>query len=269
MAGKLTTVLAKKEAEAYCSQGLHQEALRLYQNLLSSSPNLADAFKSAIQGQVNAIKTKLDDLAPQEHQMLSAPEIRRIRKGWGANATESDILVCAQAFCQVGHYQDALSEVAKLLQKGGRIENAVGIFAECLVHLRTPEQLIKIIGPMGKKIIDELKTRCRFFLLLTEEMVRRKHLHHALALYTHLQKDPVICQKAPQRLAAISEGIMQLRNKEIQTGRDSKQKGSAAAKEIKALEKKQPSATSDTHKRKLPGWLHWFQKRPSTAKAKE
>lgn len=30
MAGKITTILVKKEAETYCSHGLHKEALDIY-----------------------------------------------------------------------------------------------------------------------------------------------------------------------------------------------------------------------------------------------
>lgn len=210
MVGKLTTVLTKREAEAYRSQGLHKEALGLYKNLLSSSPNLGDGFKDAIQGQMESIQSELHDGPPQESQMLSSAEIKRIKKGWGANATEGDLLVCAQAFCQVGQYQDAFSEATKLLQQGCAVNKVVDLFATCLVHLHPPAQLAETIGPLVQNIFTQPQARLHFHILLTEGMVKLKQPVHAQALYQHLKQHPIISKKAPQRLSAIATGIEQL-----------------------------------------------------------
>lgn len=264
MAGKLTTVFAKKEAEAYCSQGLHQEALKLYQNLLASSPNLGDSFKDAIQVKVDAIKTQLDGGSEQESRLLSAAEIRRIRKGWGANATTGDILVCAQAFCQVDHYQEAFSEIAKLLQKGCEEEQMLKLFAQCLVHLRTPEQLSKTIAPMGKKIFNQLESRCRFYLGLTEEMINQKQIPHAKALYQYLLIDPIISKKAPQRLDAIAKRMDRLASEDGQVHQEEESKAvpTASGDEIIAprpdTDETPPALSAG---KKLFDWLFFFKKK--------
>ena len=111
MAGKITTVLAKKEAEVYRAQGLHKEALKLYSRLLSSTPHIDPAIKTAIQSQMEGIHKELGDFSSEREQPLSAMEISRIKKGWSHNASQADILVCAHAFCQVGVYEEALKEI--------------------------------------------------------------------------------------------------------------------------------------------------------------
>lgn len=264
MAGKLTAVLAKKEAEAYCSQGLHQEALKLYQDLLASSPNLGASFKDAIQEKVDAIQTQLSGGSKQESGLLSAPDIRRIREGWGDNATTGDILVCAQAFSQVGHYQDALSEVAKLLQKGCHEQEALTLFAQCLVHLRTPEQLNKTIALMGKKIFAQLERRCRFYLGLTEEMVHQKQIPHALALYQYLLVDPIISKKAPQRLDAIKKRMDQIASEASQANPEQTSKSIPATEggeTTASSSDAEASAPTQASGNKLFGWIPFFKKR--------
>lgn len=275
MAGKLTAVFAKKEAEAYCSQGLHQEALKLYQNLLSSSPNLGASFKDAIQEKVDAIQTELNGGAKQESHLLSAPEIRRIREGWGTNATTGDLLVCAQAFSQVGHYQEALSEVARLLQKGCHEQEALTVFAQCLVHLRTPEQLNKTIAMMGKKLFHQLERRCRFYLSLTEEMVNQEQKPHAEALYQYLLIDPIISKKAPQRLDAIKKRMDQIAaetdpaSQEDESGALADTHGYEAMPDAHSDEimtappEREASPPTQAGGNKLFGWLPFFRKSDS------
>jgi hypothetical protein len=207
MVGKLATILAKKEAEIYRSQGLHKEALTLYEHLLSSSPNLDAGFKAAIKSQIQKIQMELDEHPADENQKLTLAEILRIKKGWGANAAENDLLVCAHAFCQVGHYQYALTEVARLLQKGCSITKVIGIATECMIRLCSPDQIQASVDRFSRKVFKHSPDAHEFQLLLTEEAVKEKQLLHALALYQHLQKDPQGRNETRHHLDAIDYGI--------------------------------------------------------------
>ncbi len=207
MAGKITTILAKKEAEVYCAHGLHQEALSLYKHLLASSPNMDPAFKRAIENQMAAIKNKLQTGHPDEHAQLSAKDILRLKKGWGATATKGDLMVCAQAFFRIGHFRSALAELTRLLNRGCAMKAVAGLFADCLVGLCRPQQLIKTTNRLTQKIFLRPEAHLKFMLLLTEKMVLQKQHTHALVLYRHLQQNALIKTKAPRRLAAIAKGI--------------------------------------------------------------
>lgn len=232
MVGKLTTVLTKKEAEAYCSQGLHQEALQLYQKLLSSTPSLSDRFKGVIQDQMRSLKQEVQESHPNEGKILSAAEIQRIRKGWGANATEGDLLVCAQAFCQVGHYRDALPEIVKLLQNGCAMEKVAPLFADCLAHLYRPRQLFRDLEPLGQKLFKKAGDQLLLYLLTAEALLKIKQPVHAYVVYRYLMKFSVFRQKAPKRMAAIAKGIRQLQ--EAQRAKDAKINSAASALPVRA-----------------------------------
>ena len=262
MVGKITTVLTKKEAEAYRTQGLHQEALRLYQNLLASSPNLGTTFRDAIQSQVDAIQSELVNGPPTESKMLSAPEIRRIKEGWGAKATESDLLVCAQAFFQVEHYHEALTEAAKLVQKGCSLEKVMALIAGCLMQLQTPKQLRRCIGSVGKKIVRNPQERSEFYLLLTEEMIAQKHKDHAVALYVFLQQDLTISTKAPQRLESIAKAISNLED------HDSHFAGERKSILAESSQDDHAQCSINDRKKKRFGWFSLFKKRNLRTKKK-
>ena len=211
MAGKLTTALTKKEAEAYRSQGLHKEALTLYQNLLSSSPNLEAGFKDAIKSQIQRIQVELEQTPPQEYQRLTLAEILRIRKGWGSEASESDLLVCAQAFCNIEHYKYALAEVIHLIRRGCTPDKVIGLAITCLVHLQTAKQIPNAVERLSRKLFRQPEQALLFVVLLAEEAVNFKYTAHAAALYRLLQKDPRSKTDLQPRLVAIARGIRSLR----------------------------------------------------------
>ena len=207
MVGKIATIFARREAEIYRAQGLHKEALRLYEQLLSSSPNLDAGFKSAIRSQIRKIQMELDEHPAEENQKLTLADILKIKQGWGADASENDLLVCAHAFCQVGHHQYALKEVAKLLQKGCDPVKVIGVAAECMIRLCTPEQIPGNVDRLARKLFNRHSDVSGFKLLLTEEAVNQKQLLHALALFEHLQGDPRIKNETGHHLDAIDYGI--------------------------------------------------------------
>lgn len=210
MTGKLTTILAKKEAEVYCAHGLHKEALKLYKRLLASSPNIDKAFRNAIENQMAAIEDQLQVDHPDEHSRLSAKDILLLKEGWGPKATEGDLLVCAQAFYKIGHFRSALSELVKLLEKDCDKKAMAGLFADCLVGLCQPQRLVETYLRLTKNAFSKPEARLVFTLLLTEKMVARKERSHAQAFFIFLKENDLIKTKAPKRLAAIADAIRNL-----------------------------------------------------------
>lgn len=62
MASKITHAQARREADTYRSQGLPQEALRVYQDLLESAPPLPVNTQAAIRDQIQRIKIQCDSV---------------------------------------------------------------------------------------------------------------------------------------------------------------------------------------------------------------
>ena len=59
MKGKITTLLTKKEAEIYQAQGLHEEARKLYDGLLETSPTIDPGLKSMVESKIQGITQEL------------------------------------------------------------------------------------------------------------------------------------------------------------------------------------------------------------------
>jgi hypothetical protein len=212
MTGKITTILAKKEAETYCSHGLHKEALDIYKNLIATSPNMDPDFKTAIENQIGMIAAKLQAGPGTEIQRLSAADITRTKKGWGKKATLGDLLVCAQAFYAIGHYKDALLELSVMLRKGCAAEKVAGLMADCLARMLRPDQLIKAVAQLGNKIYAHPHERIAFELALTHGMTILKKVSHARVLYRHLQKTTGLSESETRRLGTIAGEIQRLQS---------------------------------------------------------
>ncbi len=181
MVGKLTAVLIRKEAEAYRAQGLHEEAFALYDELLSSSPNIDEALRSDIQTQMDAIAEEMEAFSNRdEEKLLSSKEMRQLKDGWERGASATDMLVSAQDLCQIGAYQDALIELAKLLEGGIAPDSIVEPSADCFVnlydHKKVPvaaEKWLRGIYPDGKKVLA-------VHLLIIKALSRRQDKTHAM-----------------------------------------------------------------------------------------
>jgi tetratricopeptide (TPR) repeat protein len=204
MAGKITTVLAKKEAEAYRSQGLHQEAMNLFAGLLASSSRMDPAIEEAIQSQIQGIRQEMKTTDAQRQRALTPAEIRRIRDGWGTQATEADTLVCAQAFLQIGSYSEALGELRKLLQGNAPKRIHIAAAADCLVRMHQPELLAQAAELLAREISPETKTAWAAQLVMAKHMEADHHDHHALALYRHLAAVPALAAAIQPRIDAVA-----------------------------------------------------------------
>lgn len=265
MAGKITTILAKREAETYCTQGLHKEALRIYRSLLASSPNIDPALKTGIENQIGKISVEVESGALKEANLMTADDIMRVKKGWGEEATESDMMICAQAFCQIACYKEALLELVGMLQKGCATEKTAPLMADCLAKMYPPEKLSDIIEKIIKKSFNQPGEQLNFSALLAEEMVALKQPHHANAILAYLQKYPECDGESSQRLAAIADSIERLGQRQVHAAPNPQgiapEQPSPAANDIGTPLSQQREKPIDKI-RSFLRWLPYFGKQP-------
>jgi tetratricopeptide (TPR) repeat protein len=203
MTGKLTTILIKKEAEAYLDQGLHQEAIQLYDQLLASSPRIDPAIKSALQSQLEVIRQAKQETDSRRDNALTTADIIRIREGWGSQATETDILVCAQAFCQIGDFREALEEFRKLLFKSGLKRSYLQAMADCLVRLHAPAQVAPAVQDQARDLsAGHPKRTLAIQLIMADHIASSPFSEHALVVYKDLAATPVLRPPMKRYLAA-------------------------------------------------------------------
>lgn len=204
MVGKITAVLAKKEAEAYSSQGLHHEAINLYRDLLSASPNTDPAIERAIQSQIQDLNEEMAETDAGKGGPLSHEEIARIRQGWGTSATPTDILVCAHAFYQIGSYADALKEFTFLLKSAGLKKAYVHGVADCLACLHSPEEMVTEAARLTKTISSQPKSALAALLAMAKYLAYGQHNVHAIALFKYLKQHPALASMADEYLSKLA-----------------------------------------------------------------
>ena len=218
MGGKITTALTKKEAEIYRAQGLHKEARELYDGLLASSPNIDPEVRLAIQSKIQGIDQELVHSATRKRRQLTAAEMLYMKKGWGEKATASDMLVCAQAFIQIGSYDEALKEFKNLLHRTGVKKSYMNAIALCLVHLHNPQQLPLAAEQLSKAVSKTSRIFLAMQLALAKQIEAHQYKDHALAMYEYMRKYPELSNwpessnwivKRIAALSAIGENILE------------------------------------------------------------
>jgi tetratricopeptide (TPR) repeat protein len=202
MGGKITIALVKREAETYRTQGLHEEALALYQRLMADSANMDLSLKETIQKQVEGIFLEKQRFDTPPGQALSPDDILRIKKGWGQEATVTDVLICAQALYQMGSYGAALQEYRNLLKNSDAPEHLVGVVTDCLIKANEPEQLPRAADALVKGLFDDKKKSLSFQLSLAKTLAAKTDKTHAIVYCSHLQNHPDLPAKVAARLAS-------------------------------------------------------------------
>lgn len=200
MTGKLTTVLIKKEAEAYRAQGLHKEAIALFKKLMATSPNIDPAIKNDLQQQVEGLSQEMHNFEARRDMPLTSEEILRIREGWGQQASQGDIMICAQALFHVGAYEDALIEYQRLLQAGCDDKKIASAMALCFAKAYPPPKLPQAVDALLAGVCLAPKQAVTYQLRLAQTLAGQEDKTHALAYCRHLIRDPELPAQAKSRL---------------------------------------------------------------------
>lgn len=188
MKGKITTVLTKKEAEIYRAQGLHEEARKLYDGLLSSSPNIDPDLRSAVQSKIRQINQELGQSATPSARESTGAEILHIKNCSEEKASAPDMLICAQALLEIGSYEDALVEYVNLINLTGVKKSYMDPIARCLVHLHQPQLLPIAAEQLAKGVCKSAKICLAMQLSLAKQMATHQYIDHALAMYTYMRQ---------------------------------------------------------------------------------
>ncbi|MGD2098989.1 MAG: ATPase, T2SS/T4P/T4SS family [Desulfobacterales bacterium] len=105
-----------KEADTCHSMGMIQEALTLYEEVLSLSSDEDDSANGNIKNKINNLRKELELQEMAENQGLSAEDISLFRKNLSLADDVPTILDGARALKELGLIEEAILEYEKLLQ---------------------------------------------------------------------------------------------------------------------------------------------------------
>jgi tetratricopeptide (TPR) repeat protein len=183
MTGKMTIALLKREAELYYTQGLHREAIGVYEKILETGSALDPEVRQAAKCRVDVLAQELAALESGPEDVISPAEVDLIRGEGKDRGDLCDPYNCARAFREMGLFEEALAEYATLYQPMSPAPEALAGLCECLSRCGTPaslpERFARLLDPHG---LDVRKTAdAQFDLAATAE--RKGFLETALALY--------------------------------------------------------------------------------------
>jgi hypothetical protein len=207
MSGKFTLLLKKRQAETYRSHGLHKEALAIYNNLLTTTPNIDPDLKTTIQTKMRDIEADMADFSSRREGAFTAQDINRIMQEWGESAGETDRLVCVHALCSVRSYGDASEELKKLLHQGGVKAIYVDLAIDCLTNLHPPDGLPAAVDEFVSACPLQPEAAISFQLSMAEHLARRSEAQRATVLYRHLLRKDDLAEETAAHITAALEKL--------------------------------------------------------------
>ena len=190
-----------KEAETCHSMGMIDEALTLYEQVLSFLPDQDGQSSEAIHKKINHLRKELEMREMAENQGLSAEDITLFRKNLSLHDDVPTILDGASALKELGLLEEATVEYEKLLQFDfGKSDYSkldyspaqiVVDYLTCLLQTKQAREVVKkaykVIYQHNLK--DKENAQIQFWL--GNEMEKRDQRDQALELYeTAAKVDP-------------------------------------------------------------------------------
>lgn len=187
MTGKMTLVLARKEANTYRSHGLFEEARDIYKKLLSSSPDLPPQVKADLKEQIQQIELEIGCDGLEECQAVSDEQIAVIKEGWRDQPVFDEIFTCASTFYQLRRFGDALEELKKLSRNKTDLKRATGAIAACLIQLHGPESIAIAADRLAKELFNTQNAILSFQTALAEKVSNLGSREQSLSMFRYLK----------------------------------------------------------------------------------
>ena len=232
---ELTDIQTKiKEAETCHSMGMKEEALSLYEQVLSLSSDQDDQNTEAVRNKISHLRKEIEVQEMAENQGLSAEDITLFRKNLSLHDDVPTILDGARALKELGLVEEATAEYEKLLQFDfeksdySKLDYSpaqiVVDYLTCLIETHQGPDVVKKASKAiyQHNLNDKENAQIQFWL--GNEMEKRDQRDQALELYETAAKIDSKNEDITNKLNALKSNISSssrydylLRNKLVTT----------------------------------------------------
>ena len=188
MTDMLEIAQIRHEAETYLSQGLHQEALAVYEKFLSSARDLPPTLRTAIIESMRRISSAARRHDRDETEHFTDLEITLIRKGWKGHVTNEERLASAHALINIGLYRYGLEEYHRLLRRRFITTTVIRDVALCLVKLVRPRHFTAVVDHFAGETFKHPRNRKALKLAIAKAIDSKLYPRHFSALCYHLSR---------------------------------------------------------------------------------
>jgi type II secretory ATPase GspE/PulE/Tfp pilus assembly ATPase PilB-like protein len=211
LADKKTLIESKvKEAEVYRSMGLLDESLRVYDIILSGSPELDPASQAKIKQRIDLLRKEIANQEKADSQAVSTKDISSFKKVLASNGNAAAILDSASAFKELSLYNEAVAEYEKLLHLDYPVEKVIPEIVSCLLRVHSPSKLVERAEKITSAPSLGTKKKAQIKFRIGIEMEKRDNKLLALNLYRSAREmDPdesEIKSRLDSVMASLSSG---------------------------------------------------------------
>ena len=206
-----------KEAEACHSMGMIEEALSLYEQILTLTSPQDDQSSETFRNKISDLRKEIEMRAMAENQGLSAEDITLFRKNLSLHDDVPTILDGARALKELGLHEEATVEYEKLMQFDfGKSDYSkldyspaqiVVDYLTCLLQTRQAREVVqkayKVI--YQHNLNDKENAQIQFWLGI--EMEKKDQRDQALELYETAAKIDPKNQEIKEKLNSIKSSI--------------------------------------------------------------
>ncbi len=198
------------EAEVCRSMGLFAESLAIYEKILPTVPEHQSEAQTTIKSRIELLRQEIAKEEATTVSGVSKKDISWIRDAISSSGDLTAVLDSAAAFLEMGLYEEAVSEYAKLLGEDFPPEKVVPGLTESLLKLFPPVQAIADLDDriQAASVQDSRAARIKYLVGL--ELEKRDHRDSAHDLYKSAADlfpgDPEISKRLDSIVAAYSSG---------------------------------------------------------------
>ena len=185
MAGKILTALTKIEGDSCWSRGKLQEAMDIYTNLLTSSPDMTMNTRVAIEARISALRLELEGSGSKEESRDLESVVRKLQKAVAVDDSVADLRLNAKEFYRQRLYADALESLKQLIRQNAADEFCVVAVVGCLVRLHSPEELPVAVDLLLVETFRDPERAALFKFMLADKMAQKGYVRHADVLHRH------------------------------------------------------------------------------------
>ena len=176
------------EAEVCRSMGLFSDSLSIYEKIIGSVSPQDTQTHDKIEKRIRLLKQEIDSQEQTAPTGVSAKDITMLRERLSDQGDIPAILDSASAFKEMGLYEEAIAEYAKMLKEDYSVGKVIPELTESLLKLHSPSKATEKLNNLinDQKLGKNDGAHIRF--LFGQEMEKRDHREVALDNYKAANK---------------------------------------------------------------------------------